>query len=57
MPIGEKLEQLGFRRVQFFTKEMFSKNLEGAEALLGLSSLVEVNERHKVGREIHVHQK
>jgi tRNA G10 N-methylase Trm11 len=57
MPIGEKLEQLGFRRVQPFTKEMFSKNVEGAEALEGLSSLVEVNERHKVSREIHVYQK
>jgi tRNA G10 N-methylase Trm11 len=57
MPIGEKLERLGFRRAQPFTKEMFSKNLEGAEALECLSSLVEVNERHKVGREIHIYQK
>ena len=57
MPIGGKLEQLGFRRVQPFNKEMFSRNLEGTEALVGLSSLVEVNERHKVGREIHIYQK
>jgi tRNA G10 N-methylase Trm11 len=57
MPIAEKLERLGFRRVQPFTKEMFSKNLGGAEALEALSSLVEVDERHKVGREIHIHQK
>jgi len=57
MPISEKLERLGFRRVQPFTEEMFSKNPEGTEALEGLSSLVEVNERHKVGREIHIYQK
>jgi tRNA G10 N-methylase Trm11 len=56
MPIAEKLERLGFKRVQPFTKGMFSRNLEGAEALEGLSSLVEVDERHKVGREIHIHQ-
>jgi tRNA G10 N-methylase Trm11 len=57
MPIGEKLERLGFRRVQPFTEEMFSKNLEGTEALEGLSSLVEIDKRHKVGREIHIYQK
>jgi tRNA G10 N-methylase Trm11 len=57
MPIADKLEYLGFKRVQPFTKEMFSKNLGGAEALEALSSLVEVDERHKVGREIHIHQK
>jgi tRNA G10 N-methylase Trm11 len=57
MPVGEKLERTGFGRVQPFNKKMFSKNLEGVEALEGLSSLVEVGERHKVGREIHIYRK
>ena len=33
MPIGEKLESLGFKRVQPFTKEMFKSELEGSNAL------------------------
>ena len=57
MPIGEKLGSLGFKRVQPFTKEMFPEELEVVDALAGLASLVEVDERHKIGREIHVYQK
>ncbi len=57
MPIGEKLESLGFKRVQPFTKEMFPVKMEAVEALAGLPSLVEIDERHKIGREIHVYQK
>ncbi len=57
MPIGEKLESLGFKRVPPFTKEMFPVRLEAVEALANLPSLVEVDERHKTGREIHVYQK
>jgi tRNA G10 N-methylase Trm11 len=57
MPIGEKLRSFGFKRIQPFTKEMFSEKIEGVEALAGLSSLIEVDERHKVGREIHIYQK
>jgi len=57
MPIAESLEGLGFKRVQPFTIETFSKNLRETEALEDLSSLVEVTERHKIGREIHIYQK
>ena len=57
MPIGEKLEKLGFKRLQPFSKELFSKNATGLEGLVGVSSLVEVDERHKIGREIHIYQK
>ncbi|MGA2386048.1 MAG: DNA methyltransferase [Candidatus Bathyarchaeia archaeon] len=57
MPIGEKLESLGFKRVQPFPKEMFSEKSEAVDALAGLASLVEVDERHKVSREIHIYQK
>ena len=57
MPIGEKLENLGFRRIQPFSKDMFSKDAIGLEELIDASSLVEVDERHKICREIHIYQK
>jgi tRNA G10 N-methylase Trm11 len=57
MPIREKLESLGFTRVQPFTKEMFPEKLEAVEALESLGSLIEIDERHKIGREIHIYQK
>ena len=57
MPIGEKLENLGFRRIQPFSKDMFSKDAEGLEGLIETPSLVEVDERHKICREIHIYQK
>ncbi len=57
MPIGEKLENLGFRRIQPFSKDMFSKDAIGLEELIDTSSLVEVDERHKICREILIYQK
>jgi tRNA G10 N-methylase Trm11 len=57
MPIGEKLENCGFKRVQPLTKEMFSENAMGVEGLISATSLVEVDERHKIGREIHIYEK
>jgi hypothetical protein len=57
MPIGGKLESLGFKRVQPFAKDTFSEKPQGFEALMGLQSLIEVDERHKVSREIHIYEK
>ena len=57
MPIGEKLENLGFRRIQPFSKDMFSEDAIGLEELIDAPSLVEVDERHKICREIHIYQK
>jgi tRNA G10 N-methylase Trm11 len=57
MPIGEKLEGCGFKRVYPFAKEMFSEGTVGLESLVGAGSLVEMDERHKIGREIHIFQK
>jgi hypothetical protein len=57
MPISEKLENLGFKRIQPFSKEMFSEGAMELEKLTSLNSLIEIDERHKVGREIHVYQK
>ena len=57
MPIGEKLENCGFNRLQPFSKEMFSESAPRFEELIGVSSLVEIDEHHKVGREIHIYEK
>ena len=54
---AEKAEQVGFKRVFPFKMEYFAKAGEAEVNLVGLSSLVDVAERHKVGREIHVFQK
>ena len=57
MPIGEKLESFGFKRVPPFSEEMFSGGTSAAEELIEMRSFVETDERHKIGREIHVYQK
>jgi tRNA G10 N-methylase Trm11 len=57
MPIGDRLESLGFKRVPPFSAEMFPSKHEGTEGLASLTSLIEVDERHKIGREIHVYRK
>lgn len=57
MPIGERLEQLGFRRIHAFSKEMFSLSAGGLERLISTISLVEMDERHMIGREIHIIKK
>ena len=57
MPIGEKLEHLGFKVNYAFSKEMFSQSAGGLERLINTSSLVEMDERHMVGREIHILEK
>jgi len=57
MPIAEKLENVGFRIVKPFSKEIFAENAREHEELVGMHSLVEVDERHKIGRQIHVYQK
>jgi len=57
MPIGQKLENLGFKRIQPFSEDMFSEDTKGLEELIAAASLVEVDERHKICREIHIYQK
>ena len=54
---AQKAEEIGFKRVCPFKKELFVKDGEAERNLFGLESLVDVAERHKVGREIHVFQK
>ena len=56
MPIGDQLERVGFKRIYVFLIDMFSKNLDTGR-LTHSASLVEVDERHKIGREIHILEK
>jgi tRNA G10 N-methylase Trm11 len=57
MPIEEKIKELGFKRVYAFTDDMFSADAPEHGRLMGAPTLVEMDERHKVGREIHILQK
>lgn len=57
MPIAEKLENTGFKLVQPFSEDMFVKNAREHQELVGMRSLVEVDERHKISRQIHICQK
>lgn len=57
MPIGERLEACGFRRVRAFSRDMFSEAGVDEYHLMDISSLVEMDERHKIGREIHILEK
>ncbi len=56
MPLDEKLAQVGFKRVYAFSKDIFKDTLD-VKGLVGMASLVEVDESHKIGREIHILQK
>ncbi len=57
MPIDEKLMEIGFKRIYPFTDDIFSIEAQEHGRLMGLPSLVEMDERHKIGREIHILQK
>ena len=55
LSIKEKAAHFGFRTVLPF-EEIYA-NDSWAKGLAGVSSLVDIEERHKIGREIHVLQK
>ncbi len=56
MPIDNQLECVGFKRIYAFSIDKFNKNLD-VERLIHSGSLVEMDERHKIGREIHILEK
>jgi len=56
MPIDETVKAAGFKRIYAFSGEIFSSKLDVGR-LIHSASLVEIDERHKVGREIHILQK
>lgn len=57
MPIVEKAVEAGFSVVKPFVKEDFKHSHVGKEDLAELESLIEIDERHKIGREIHIFKK
>ncbi len=57
MPIVDKLEKTGFKIVQPFGKDLFSKSTSRVEELINMYSLLEVDESHKISRQIHICQK
>lgn len=56
MQITEHLEQVGFKTVFPFNYDMFAADLQVGK-LVGSATLVEMDEHHKVGREIRILQK
>ncbi len=57
MPVGEKAMNVGFKRVFLFQEPVFAGDVEVKENMAKMASFVDAEERHKVGREIHVFQK
>jgi tRNA G10 N-methylase Trm11 len=55
--VAEKAQEIGFEKVYVFRREAFAEDANVSEKLVELSSFVDVEERHKVGREIHVFRK
>jgi tRNA G10 N-methylase Trm11 len=56
MGIEEKAVETGFEKVYPFKRERFAKAAM-TEKLMEMASFVDVEERHKIGREIHVFQR
>lgn len=56
MRVEEKAVEIGFEKVYPFKKELFEAAVV-PEKLMAMASFVDVAERHKVGREIHIFRK
>jgi tRNA G10 N-methylase Trm11 len=57
MGVEEKALEIGFERVYPFKRGLFAEDIVVPEKLMAMASFVDAEERHKVGREIHVFQK
>jgi tRNA G10 N-methylase Trm11 len=57
MGIEEKALEIGFERVYPFKRGVFAEDTVVSEKLMAMTSFVDAEERHKIGREIHVFQK
>jgi tRNA G10 N-methylase Trm11 len=57
MRVEEKAVETGFERVYPFKKVLFAEAAVVSDKLMAMASFVDVAERHKVGREIHVFRK
>jgi tRNA G10 N-methylase Trm11 len=57
MGIEGKAVEIGFERVYPFKRGFFADDAVVPEDLMAMASFVDAEERHKIGREIHVFQK
>ena len=57
MDIEEKAVNVGFKRVVPFSEDVRARDNAAHGNLMETASLVDVEERHKIGREIHIFQK
>jgi tRNA G10 N-methylase Trm11 len=57
MRIEDKAAEVGFKRVQLLQRCVFAENIVAPEALTAMTSFIDSDERHLIGREIHVFQK
>ncbi|MBT0160276.1 hypothetical protein G4O51_09855 [Candidatus Bathyarchaeota archaeon A05DMB-2] len=57
MRIGDKAVAVGFKRVYPFQKRIFVGDPVGFAELTAIASLVDVEKKHIIGREIHILQK
>jgi tRNA G10 N-methylase Trm11 len=57
MRVEEKALAVGFKRVYPFQRGLFAEESVGYEKLMAVASFVDAEERHKIGRELHVFQK
>jgi tRNA G10 N-methylase Trm11 len=57
MLIEAKAEELGFRRMQLLHRDVFAESTVAPEKLTAMASFVDAEERHIIGREIHVFKK
>jgi hypothetical protein len=57
MHIEEEAVLIGFERVYPFQKSVIASGEIARENLTKMASLVDVGEKHRIGREIHVFQK
>lgn len=57
MQIGEKAAEIGFKTAFLFRGEVFAEKTVVPKNLIAMTFFVDTDERHKIGREIHVFQK
>jgi hypothetical protein len=57
MRTGKKAAELGFKTVFPFERTVFTENNAAKEELTAMTSFVDSDERHKIGREISILQK
>ncbi len=57
MEIEKKAMEIGFESVCPFKRKIFSDEVATPKNLIMMTSLVDAEKRHKIGREIHIYQK